>query len=230
MNKNIRDLLADCRIELRTLMRDFHKSELCRRIDEARVELARDDAPETATAVAVLATAAVSTDRVAQAWRLAAEDLRVTAPAIYQLLAKKVAQRLAAAATADAGASDAAVVVETTAAPRPVAAAEQAMAEAPAGAETQAKVDDHVAAQDAAPEIAAIAPELEIAPANPLAPSRDDLLAISRHKRRFTEAQREWCVGEALIRSGFTINPNDFIGGGDHAMALYLLESEAAAS
>ena len=72
MNKNIRDLLADCRIELRTLMRDFHKSELCRRIDEARVELARDDAPETATAVAVLATAAVSTDRVAQAWRLRA--------------------------------------------------------------------------------------------------------------------------------------------------------------
>lgn len=224
MNKTIRDLLADCRIELRTLMRDFHKSELCRRIDEARVELSRDEAPASAmTAVAASSTAAASTDSIAQAWRLAAEDLRVTAPAIYQLLAKKVAQQLASAATTNAEVGDAAVAVEQpVAAPEPIAPAEETAALEPANA----TVIDTTVVQEQVPEVVAVEPEVDIAPADPLAPSRDDLLAISRHKRRFTEAQREWCVGEALIRSGFTINPNDFIGGGDHAMALYLLETE----
>ncbi len=227
MNKTIRDLLADCRIELRTLMRDFHKSELCRRIDEARVELSRDEAPASAmTAVAASSTAAASTDRIAQAWRLAAEDLRVTAPAIYQLLAKKVAQRLAAAAT-QANEPVAEDVVET---PVPAPEAETMTATDVARDPEAADASAVEVVPEPAPEVAVVEPIVEAVPANPLAPSRDDLLSISRHKRRFTEAQREWCVGEALIRSGFTINPNDFIGGGDHAMALYLLETEPGAA
>lgn len=227
MNKTIRDLLADCRIELRTLMRDFHKSELCRRIDEARVELSRDEAPASAmTAVAASSTAAASTDSIAQAWRLAAEDLRVTAPAIYQLLAKKVAQRLAAAAT-QANEPVAEDVVET---PVPAPEAETMTATDVARDPEAADASAVEVVPEPAPEVAVVEPIVEAVPANPLAPSRDDLLSISRHKRRFTEAQREWCVGEALIRSGFTINPNDFIGGGDHAMALYLLETEPGAA
>jgi hypothetical protein len=221
MNKNIRDLLADCRIELRTLMRDFHKSELCRRIDEARAELASDGTPAATTP---LPAAAISTDRIAQAWRLAAEDLKITAPAIHQLLAKKVAQHLAASAT-NADANAPVIAADSpAAAPESVAPAETAAAEA---AETASSVDGDAAAATT-PEAAAVEPVVATAPSDPLAPSHDDLVAISRHKRRFSEAQREWCVGEALIRSGFTINPNDFIGGGDHAMALYLLESEPA--
>ena len=33
--KELRTLLIDCRIELRKLVRDFHKTELCERLDVA---------------------------------------------------------------------------------------------------------------------------------------------------------------------------------------------------
>ena len=92
--KKIRDLLSDCRIELRLNVRDFHKTELCRRLDDARSELANSGGQALSTPTAEEATNAAG-DRVAMAWRLAAEDLHVTAPAIYQLLAKKAAKYLA---------------------------------------------------------------------------------------------------------------------------------------
>ena len=56
-------------------------------------------------------------------------------------------------------------------------------------------------------------------------PSLDTLQAIAASKRRFSEVQREWCVGEAMVRSGFSIDPEEFIGRGDCEMARYLLES-----
>ncbi|MBK8286897.1 MAG: hypothetical protein IPK97_19660 [Ahniella sp.] len=207
--KKIRDLLADCRIELRSLVRDFHKTELCRRIDDARAELALDGLP-AANAPPVQATvpAGSSSDRVALAWRMAAEDLRVTSPAIYQLLAKKVAQQLAAAA----------------------ATHEPEQIDTPASASAEPTEAAPDAAMDPGPtrEPEVPAPPEAARVDNPIEPSHDALLAISRQERRFTDAQREWCVGEALIRSGFMIVPEDFIASGDHTMALYLLESGPA--
>lgn len=207
--KKIRDLLADCRIELRSLVRDFHKTELCRRIDDARAELALDGSP-AANAPPVQTSLAPdsSSDRVALAWRTAAEDLRVTSPAIYQLLAKKVAQQLAATA-----ANHEPEQVDTPAAASP----EPAEAAPDAAMDTGPTREPELPAQPASVRID-----------NPIEPSHMDLQAISRQERRFTDAQREWCVGEALIRSGFMIVPEDFIAGGDHAMALYLLESVPA--
>lgn len=228
--KKIRDLLADCRIELRLHVRDFHKTELCKRLDEARAELANDSGQALSTASSE-ADATAAGDRVAMAWRLAAEDLRVTAPAIYQLLAKKAAKYLAdlpddllqapAPATAAAMPAVAAEIPAATAAPAVAATAAE-----PVAAASTAEAPAEVAATEAevVPEPEPEAPAADSA--DPNAPSHEVLLAISRHKRRFTEAQREWCIGEALIRSGFTINPSDFIAGGDHAMALYILESE----
>lgn len=229
--KKIRDLLADCRIELRLHVRDFHKTELCKRLDEARAELANDSGKNLATA-STETDANAAGDRVAMAWRLAAEDLHVTAPAIYQLLAKKAAKYLAdlpdellqaPAPTAVVATSAAAAEAPAPVATPAVAAATAATEAAPVATEAPAEV---VAAEaEAAPEPVAEAHAADAT--DPNAPSHDVLLAVSRHKRRFTEAQREWCIGEALIRSGFTINPSDFIAGGDHAMALYMLESES---
>lgn len=231
--KKIRDLLADCRIELRLHVRDFHKTELCKRLDEARAELANDSGKNLATA-STEKDANAAGDRVAMAWRLAAEDLHVTAPAIYQLLAKKAAKYLAdlpdELLQAPASATVAATPAIAAEAPAPIAApvvAATAAAE-PDAAAIATEAPAEVAEAEAAPEPVADAPTAETT--DPNAPSHDVLLAVSRHKRRFTEAQREWCIGEALIRSGFTINPSDFIAGGDHAMALYMLESETTTS
>ena len=90
--KHVRDLLMDCRIEMRQHVRDFHKTELCKRIDEARdAMLLGPVASANGPTVSV-----EGADRVAHAWQAAAEDIKLTAPAFYDLLAKKVALRLAA--------------------------------------------------------------------------------------------------------------------------------------
>lgn len=231
--KKIRDLLADCRIELRLHVRDFHKTELCKRLDEARAELANDSGKNLATA-STETDANAASDRVAMAWRLAAEDLHVTAPAIYQLLAKKAAKYLAdlpdELLQAPAPTTVAATPAIAAEAPAPIAAPVVAATPAaePGAAAIATEAPAEVAEAEATPEPVADAPTAETT--DPNAPSHDVLLAVSRHKRRFTEAQREWCIGEALIRSGFTINPSDFLAGGDHAMALYMLESEATTS
>jgi hypothetical protein len=198
--KHLRDLLMDCRIELRTLVRDFHKTELCKRIDEARDALLH--APEPARGAA--AGDERGSDRIAQAWQASAEDLRLTAPAIYDLLAKKVAQRLAAMP------------------PDPVA-------EPPAAASVAAAAPAAAAAAADAPATTGLAAEQAAAPASVAAdahiPNEAMLTSIAASKRRFTEAQREWCVGEAMVRSGFSIDPEEFIARGDNEMARYILES-----
>src|SRR5690349_17124373 len=97
--KEVRDLLMDCRIELRKHVRDFHKTDLCKRIDDVRDSLLHAPSAEAAASVVVSAEVA---DRVAQAWQGAAEDLRLIAPAFYDLLAKKVTLRLASMPAASA--------------------------------------------------------------------------------------------------------------------------------
>lgn len=200
--KQIRDLLMDCRIELRKLVRDFHKTELCKRIDDARDLLL--NGPIASAASAASTGGAEGADRVAQAWQASAEDLRLTAPAIYELLAKKVALRLAAipppasATTPDEPVADitgaaAATALATSAEPIPVAPA--------TAAPVSIDVEAHI-------------------------PNQDMLTAIAANKRRFTEAQREWCVGEAMVRSGFSIDPEEFMARGDSEMARYILGSE----
>jgi hypothetical protein len=207
--KGIRDLLMDCRIELRTLVRDFHKTDLCKRIDDARDALLHGPAATAAND----AVSVEGADRVAQAWQGAAEDLKLIAPAFFDLLAKKVAQRLAAlppvtTATAATVAPSEIAEVVPAGAPNAVLPVAASLAEVPADAEVRVPangavhldIDNHI-------------------------PNEEMLIAIVANKRRFTETQREWCVGEAMVRSGFTIDPEEFIARGDNEMARYILES-----
>jgi hypothetical protein len=200
--KELRDLLMDIRIELRQHVRDFHKTELCRRIDDARDALSRQPAAGEAV------TSVEAADRIAQAWQAAAEDLKTIAPPFFELLSKKVTLRLSALPPL----------------PEPVEAAAE-----DAGAESSESVDVSVDGSrlDAEKEVviapSAMASTLGTVDAH--IPSLDALQAIAANKRRFSEVQREWCVGEAMVRSGFSIDPEEFIGRGDSEMARYLLES-----
>lgn len=212
--KEVRDLLMDIRIELRQHVRDFHKTELCKRIDDTRDALLHG--PQ-ASAVTVAAPASVEgADRVAQAWQGAAKDLKLTAPAIYELLAKKVAARLAAmpavAPVAESPAPASTIVSDTPPDAPPVPASPVV-----ATANSEAEVLGHDATT-ATPSVMMVAVEAHI-------PSSEVLAAIVASKRRFTEAQREWCVGEAMVRSGFSIDPEEFIARGDNEMARFILET-----
>jgi hypothetical protein len=45
------------------------------------------------------------------------------------------------------------------------------------------------------------------------------LLAVAAGERPFTDPHREWCVGEAMVLSGFEFTPIELIQQGDAAIA-----------
>src|SRR4249919_614643 len=95
--KQLRTLLIDCRIELRKLVREFHKTELCERLDVAVQSLGNAEgevdlkaAPSAATVKEVNQTS----NQVALAWQTAARDLKFSHPTLYDQMSKKVMSKL----------------------------------------------------------------------------------------------------------------------------------------
>jgi hypothetical protein len=96
--KELRTLLIDCRIELRKLVRDFHKTELCERLDVAvqslanaggvEMDLKQPPKPEAVQNVKE------TSNQVALAWQTAARDLKFTHPTLYDQMSKKVMSKL----------------------------------------------------------------------------------------------------------------------------------------
>src|SRR5207342_1612313 len=104
--KELRTLLIDCRIELRKLVRDFHKTELCERLDVAVQSLAnvgdveKQDLKQAPTPAAVQNVKETS-NQVALAWQTAARDLKFSHPTLYDQLSKKVMSKLGAKTLVD---------------------------------------------------------------------------------------------------------------------------------
>jgi hypothetical protein len=104
--KDLRALLIDARIELRKSQRDFMKSELCDRMNQAISELGNAPAnaaaagdpaaaPESAPAPASVSNApsankAHTANQVGLAWQTAARDLRFSHPHVYEALSQRV--------------------------------------------------------------------------------------------------------------------------------------------
>jgi len=102
---DLRALLIDARIELRKSQRDFMKSELCDRMDQAISALANapagiptNGAPEPAAPapavhpipMAPSANKAHTANQVGLAWQTAARDLRFSHPHVYEALSQRV--------------------------------------------------------------------------------------------------------------------------------------------
>jgi hypothetical protein len=98
---DLRSLLIDARIELRKSQRDFMKSELCDRMDQAISSLANapaSGAPATAAPepaaqpipMAPSANKAQTANQVGLAWQTAARDLRFSHPHVYEALSQRV--------------------------------------------------------------------------------------------------------------------------------------------
>jgi ribosomal 50S subunit-associated protein YjgA (DUF615 family) len=91
---------------------------------------------------------------------------------------------------------------------------------AAAAAAKPAKSGRTTGKQEAMP--AAPAPEPE--EAGP-APSDTVLMAVAAGSRKFTDAHREWCVGEAMVLSGFEYTPVELIQQGDAAIAEIIVKA-----
>ena len=57
------------------------------------------------------------------------------------------------------------------------------------------------------------------------APSDTMMLAIAAGTRPFTDAHREWCVGEAMVLSGFQFTPIELLEQGDAAIAQIIVDA-----
>jgi hypothetical protein len=57
-------------------------------------------------------------------------------------------------------------------------------------------------------------------------PSAEVLGMVASGARRFTNAQREWCVGEAMVLSGFQLTPMELIEQGDAKIATIISDAQ----
>ena len=57
-------------------------------------------------------------------------------------------------------------------------------------------------------------------------PSNDVIAVVATGGRRFTDAQREWCVGEAMVLSNFQFTPMELIAQGDARIARIITEAK----
>jgi len=251
--KQLRTLLIDCRIELRKLVREFHKTELCERLDVAVQSLANAEAveidlksptPPTASTVREIKE---TSNQVALAWQMAARDLKFSNPALYDAMSKKVMSRLGTKTLVDQvdelkQLEDAAIELKE----------EAARAEKDKQAMEIERDTLLGALASAVPELADGGDKLGVALAridwlkSQLAkggggqrsnaavaneeenrvPSAEILKVVAAGARKFTNAQREWCVGEAMVLSGFQLTPMELIEQGDAKIAKIISDAQ----
>ena len=246
--KEIRALLIDCRIELRRLVRDFHKTPLCERLDAATQLLANQAAvvPSAAEAAPAEGARAETTNQVGLAWQLAARELKFSQPALYEQLHRKVVSRLGDKALQDpvdelhAAQGAAEGLREQLADLEKQRAMLEAERDAVLGALATAvpqladggdrlgvalaRIDCLL--RQATQAATAITPATVVEEETRI-PSEDLIAAIAAGTRQFTQAQREWCVGEAMVLSGFEYTPMELIEQGDAHIARIILASRS---
>ena len=252
---DLRTLLIDCRIELRKLSRDFQKTELCERLDLAIQAQANAKATQPAEAAAEVNEAAPgaatekgqTVSQVALAWQTAVRDLKFSDPAIYARLGEKVIRLLAAKTLVDPATEIVQLekqVAELRQAAEAQAREQQAMAaerDALLGSLAHAvpKLKDggdrlavalaRVAWLKAEAEKAAVAVAGGSAARAPepqdTVPSAELLAAAAAGAATFSREQREWCVGEAMVLTGFQFTPVELLEKGDSHVAQLILQS-----
>lgn len=239
--KDLRALLIDCRIELRRLVRDFHTTPLCERLDAATQQMANapvEAPPPQLASGAGLRQGRETTSQVALAWQLAARDLKFSHPPLYEAMSRKVMARLETKA-----------LVDQTDELRQLEASLDSFREQLAEVERQRQAveveRDAVlgALASAVPQLADGGDRIGVALARieclkvqatkvaPVVtvgtvieeesriPTREVIALIAAGARQFTKAQREWCVGEAMVLSGFKYTPMELIDQGDASIA-----------
>ena len=249
--KQLRTLLIDCRIELRKLVREFHKTELCERLDVAVQSLANAENVEVDLSKSSPTPANVreikeTSNQVALAWQMAARDLKFSNTALYDAMSKKVMTRLGAKTMVDQ--VDELKQLEDAAEDMK----KQKLESEKLAHAIEVERDTLLGAlATAVPELSDGGDRIGVALAridwlksqaskggggmtNARAvneeenrvPSAEILAIVAAGARKFTNAQREWCVGEAMVLSGFQLTPMELIEQGDAKIAKIISEAQ----
>lgn len=234
MTKEIRNLLLDCRAALRRADPAFAESALGEQVDETILALGKPvraqaeiPAPETRTA-----------QQVALAWQTAARDLRFSHPELHAQLSARVLELLDLDALQDPGLEIASLQAQL----REQAATHERTAEELVSlrqvlAEAVPRLDGNVPPAEAArlrvrqlvdaatrggglpkPAAAAAGNGSHVLGA-------EQLREVAEGRRALSKDERDWCVGEAMVLSGFSRSPAQLLAGGDAALARLILET-----
>jgi hypothetical protein len=249
--KELRTLLIDCRIELRKLVRDFHKTELCERLDVAVQSLAgaagEGETLKQPPKPEVVQNVKETSNQVALAWQTAARDLKFSHPTLYDQMSKKVMSKLGVKTLVDqveelreledqvselkkqqlvADKARQALEIERDALLGALATAVPELSDGGDRIGVALSRIDFLRKQaesgggKSGGRAAAAAVEEE----NRI-PSAEVIALVAAGSRRFTNAQREWSVGEAMVLSGFSLTPMELIEQGDAKIAEILAKA-----
>ncbi len=249
--KDLRSLLIDCRIELRKLSRDFQKTELCERLDlaiqNATNAAQAEAAPATDARAAVAPEKAQTASQVALAWQTAARDLKFSDPAIHARLGERVMRLLGSKTLVDPATEILELEQKLKHLTENLTAAElkreavsverdSLLGALATAAPTLKDGGDRLAV--ALARVAWLRTEAEKAAAGVPAkggktlpdpqdtvPGDQLLGAVAAGAAVLSKEQREWCVGEAMVLTGFQYTPVELLEKGEAAVARIILDA-----
>jgi hypothetical protein len=192
---DLRDLLIDLRIELRHLKADFQKSSLRHRVDEAVSMLGR--LPD-ATLEGLLRTSGKGIPATAEPVK--SDD------AVWREVVADLRGRHPAVFD---------LIQREVDVRRGIAPAEAASPEAVAGEPASPLLLD-VAEPIVVAAPAVVEPEGDV-------PTEEILRLVAEGVRGFSDPQREWCMGEAMVVLEFQLSPQELLGRGDQVLARVIL-------
>jgi len=236
----LRDLLLDCRTALRRADPAFAQSTLCTRLDEAIHTMGKTHtppvdevrAPETRTA-----------QQVAYAWQMATRDLRFSQPKLHADLSERVRQLLDIEVLSDPATEIQNLQARADAAAAAAQAAEfeladlrRTLAEAvpsindPKIPPPEAALLQLRALLDGRAGNVVVAPAAPVAKSGPvnMAPTPENLRAVVEGRRTLTRDERAWCMGEAMVLSGFQQTPIQLLAQGEAELARMILDAQTS--
>jgi hypothetical protein len=230
--KDLRNLLIDCRIELRKHIKDFHKTEMCDKLDLAISNAGRLQAVATAAEPAIGANKTLATNQVGLAWQRAARDLKFSHPDLFEKLGQDVMRLLDTKAQVDPATEfeQLAVEVEKLKAEQATLIKEQDVVNAERDAILGALATAVPQLDDSADRFATALARIEWlqkmmvskpsatdkvlrneAPQEGPVPTDEALVSIIAGNRNFTKDQLDWALGESMVLCGFQFTPNELI-------------------
>jgi len=246
--KDLRNLLIDCRIELRKHIKDFHKTEMCDKLD---IAIASAGKPQTEVAVAEPAIGAnktSTTNQVGLAWQRAARDLKFSHPDLFEKLGQDVMRLLDAKTMVDPGTELEllGVEVEKMKAAQAKLKKEQDAVAAERDAILGALATAVPQLDDSADRFATAMARIEWlqttlaakqaspgkistnqAPQEGPLPSDEALIGIIAGKRNFSKDQLDWALGEAMVLCGFQFTPHELIQQGHPYIAKIIQDARS---
>ena len=230
--KKIRNLLLDCRAALRRADQNFEQTPLRAQLDEAIIRLSTEERAAESAPTPGTKTA----QQVAYAWQSVTRDLRNTHPDLHAELSERVLQRLDGEVLLDPGSEIQALQARMQ---DHEARLRDAVTELTALRQSLADAVPDLDGNVPAPEAARLRLRMLVDSATrggglPKSTPREktggvltrvELEEVAEGRRALNRDERDWCVGEALVLSGFQRSPTEQLADGERALARFILDT-----